>query len=299
MSRPVLVKLGGSILTEKDKEGVVRRAVARRLTAEIAKAQVPVVLFHGAGGFGHPAAARLPGRGPLTPERRRGVARVLAGVAALQAEVLAAAQRAALPAVPVPVHLDVTSSAGMLEGLPIGRIKALLAEDFVPVLCGTLVRDHDEGWRVVSADELMAELAADLQPRLAVFATDVDGVLDAAGNVLAEVSSVDQVAPQPPSAGHGGPASGYGVVRSDARRDARGDAQGDTRGEARGDGPRTAHRDALAVGADVTGRMAGKVRHGLAIADTCPVLIVNGNMRGRVGDALKGKSVPGTRILAP
>lgn len=260
MSRPVLVKLGGSILTEKDKQGVVRRAVARRLATEIAKAQVPVVLFHGAGGFGHPAAERLPpGRGPLTPERRRGVARVLAGVAALQSEVLAAAQRAALPAVPVPVHLDVTSSAGILDDLPVGRIQALLAEDFVPVLSGSLVRDHDEGWRVVSADELMAELAADLQPRLTVFATDVDGVLDRSGSVLAEVRSVDEVVPLDTAS-----------------------ASSATPG---------------ATGPDVTGRMAGKVRHGLAIADVCPVLIVNGNMRGRLGDALKGKAVPGTRLI--
>lgn len=251
MTRPVFVKLGGSVLTDKAKPGAVKRAVARRLLAEIAKAQVPVVLFHGAGSYGHPVAkAAGLDKGPLNPDRRRAVAQVLAAVSALQSEVLAAAERAAMPAVPVPVHLDATAADGILQDLPVGRVQGLVEDGFVPVLSGTLVRDEDHRWRVVSADELMAELAVDLDPRLTVFATDVDGVLRSDGSVIESVASVDEVP------------------------------------------------DLGSRGADVTDAMRGKVRHGLAIAETCPVLILNGSERGRLGDAVKGKATLCTRLAA-
>lgn len=246
VSRPVFLKLGGSILTDKDKPNSFRRPVAKRLFTEIRKSGVPLVLFHGAGSFGHPQAMQWKlGEKVVTPDRRAGVASVLATVAKLHAEVLGVADAAGLKPVSVPVHLDTVSEGGVLVDLPIRRIKALMADGFTPVLHGTLVRDDEWGWRVVSADELMAELAADLNPCLGMFVTDVDGVLQGDA-VMERVQSVDQVVP---------------VGRSDA-----------------------------------TGAMSGKVHHGLIMADSCPVLIVNGLERGRVNDALRGKPVIGTRL---
>lgn len=250
MSRPVFLKLGGSVLTDKAKEGSFRKAVGKRLLGEVAKAEVPTVLFHGAGSFGHPPAKRWGlGEKPVTPERRDAISETLAAVTRLHAEVLGLAQEAGLRPVSVPLHMLATSEAGALEDLPVGRIQALLDDGFTPVLHGTVVRDDALAWRVVSADELMAELAPDLQPRLAVFVTDVDGVQHD-GKILDVVEDVGAVM----------------------------DRGGD--------------------GADVTGRMQTKVRYGLALADTCPVLVLNGTVRGRLLDALKGKPVVSTRLVA-
>lgn len=193
MSRPVFLKLGGSVLTEKDKASTFRRPVAKRLFTEIRKAGAPLVLFHGAGSFGHPQAIQWKiGTHPVTPERRAGVSAVLASVAKLHAEILAVAEASGLKPISIPIHLDVESSGGILEDLPVRRIKALMKDGFTPVLHGTLVRDDELGWRVVSADELMAELADDLEPCLTLFVTDVDGVMD--GDKLMEtVESVESV----------------------------------------------------------------------------------------------------------
>lgn len=250
MSRPVFLKLGGSVLTDKAKEGTFRKAVTRRLLSELAKADVPVVLFHGAGSFGHPPAERWGlGTRAVTPERLDAISETLAAVIRLHAQVLTLAQDNGLHPVSVPLHMLARSEAGALEGVPVRRIQALLEEGFTPVLHGTVVRDDALGWRVVSADELMAELAPDLQPRLAVFTTDVDGV-EHEGRVLETVQDVQVVL----------------------------DRGGD--------------------GADVTGRMQAKVRHGLSVAETCPVLVLNGTVRGRLLDALKGKRVLATRLGA-
>jgi isopentenyl phosphate kinase len=52
------------------------------------------------------------------------------------------------------------------------------------------------------------------------------------------------------------------------------------------------------TGSDVTGGIEGKVRRMLEIAahaDEC--LIVNGNVKNRVPDALRGRPVVGTRVV--
>ena len=54
----MIVKLGGSVITRKDRYRSFRRAVTRRLAREIADSGEQVVLVHGAGSFGHLVASR-------------------------------------------------------------------------------------------------------------------------------------------------------------------------------------------------------------------------------------------------
>lgn len=251
MPRPALVKLGGALLTDKSEECSFRRPAARRLLSEVSKANVPTVLLHGAGSFGHPQAARhRMGAAKAKPD---GVAEVLAAVGALDAQVVSLAQEAGLRPLAFPLHAVARSEPGGLADLPIEAIGKAVEEGYTPVLHGTLVRDAALAWRVVSADELMQVLAMELTPRLAVFATDVDGIFDGepgtpGARLLAKVDGTVQVA--------------------------------STRG----------------AGADVTGRMAGKLERARAVAAHCPTLVLNGDVKGRLLDALKGKTVPCTRV---
>ncbi len=247
---PVLVKLGGAVITDKSRPEHLQKATANRLVNEIRKAGAPTVLMHGAGSFGHPHVKDYQiGVGPMTSAKMDGVAKTMAAVAKLHAEILGLAADAGLRPVSIPLHLDMRLEESVLDGLPIDDIMDLLEAGYTPVLHGTLVRDEAVGWKVVSADALMASLAEELEPRLAVFVSDVDGVLDEAGNLRATVSSEN------------------GISHSTS-------------------------------GADVTGGMQGKVVHGLAVAESCPTIILNGNERGRLEDALKGRDVPCTHLVA-
>jgi isopentenyl phosphate kinase len=253
--RPALVKLGGSLLTDRSEECSFRRPAARRLLAEVAKANLPTVLLHGAGGFGHPAAARHRiGEAKAKPD---GVSEVLAAVGSLSAQVVSLAHDAGLRPLAFPLHTQAHSDGGVLADLPVDALGKAIEEGYTPILHGTLVRDPALHWRVVSADELLRDLASELTPRLAVFATNVDGVFDrdpseAGARLLERIREGDAAGAPAPSSGGGG--------------------------------------------ADVTGRMAGKLAHARAAARHCPTLILNGDVKGRLLDALKGKSVPCTRV---
>ena len=55
---PLVVKLGGSVITRKREAERVRPKILRRLSEEVSSvADTPMVLLHGAGSFGHPGAA--------------------------------------------------------------------------------------------------------------------------------------------------------------------------------------------------------------------------------------------------
>lgn len=253
MARPALVKLGGSLVTDKASEATFRRPAARRLLAEVAKANVPTVLFHGAGSFGHPQAARHRiGQGKAKPDA---VSEVLASVGSLAAQMVALAQDAGLRPLPFPLHGSVRVEGDALADLPIEAVGKAVEEGYTPMLHGTLVRDPATMWRVVSADQLMQEFAAELTPRLAVFATDVDGIFDG-----------------PP-----------GVPGSQLIPKVTGDL---------------VLVEGTVPGADVTGRMGGKLERARAVAAYCPTLVLNGEVRGRLLDALKGKTVPCSRVEA-
>lgn len=195
MSRPVLIKLGGSVITDKTKPESFRRAVARRLITEIKKAAVPVVLMHGAGSFGHPQAEehRLH-EPPVTGKKLDGVAATLGSVTRLHADMLCIAAAAGLRPVSVPMHALARSDGGFLSDVPVDMVERLLDDGCTPVLHGTMVPDAQDGWSLQSADRFMAALAGELDPRLAVFVTDVDGVLDADGTLVPTIRTGDAVA---------------------------------------------------------------------------------------------------------
>lgn len=207
---PVLVKLGGSLLTDKSRDMTLREEVAKRAVGEVAQARRPVVLLHGAGSFGHPFVKRFGlGTPPFDTAKRVGVSQALAGVAYLAAEVLGLAQEAGLRTVPVPLHLEAIKR-GALPRSVADTVKDLLVDGFTPVLHGTLVRDDDLGWRVLSADETLAQLAGRLKPASCVFATDVDGVhaRDPKQYPDAPLLPVVRAAPPAAAAGSGTDATG-------------------------------------------------------------------------------------------
>ena len=94
------LKLGGSIITDKEKPRTLRAGVLTRLMSEIAAARVAqpnlrLVLGHGSGSYGHVEAKKYGTRaGVRTPEQWRGFADVQHVAGLLNQEVSAAAHQA-------------------------------------------------------------------------------------------------------------------------------------------------------------------------------------------------------------
>lgn len=182
---PVIVKLGGSVLTRKRRAAAVRSKVLDRLARELAqgwdRGRRPIVVLHGAGSFGHPTAkawglAQAP-PGPR-PGRQRGAALTSAEVRRLHARVLRALLDAGLPAMSVPAAPAAVNREGRLISWDLGPMRAVLAGGWVPVSFGDVVIDAAWGSSILSADTIAIHLVKSGIARRVIFVSDVDGVLE-------------------------------------------------------------------------------------------------------------------------
>jgi isopentenyl phosphate kinase len=200
----VVLKLGGSVITEKDRDETLDGDALDSAAAAIGDARAvatdgggsdaDLVVVHGGGSFGHPHAAA---HGASTTDGVREVDAVTAihgAMTTLNRFVLRALQDAGVPAVPVhPLSAAHRDSDGDLT-LPTGHVATLLGEGFVPVLHGDVVAHAGEGVTVLSGDEIVTALAGALDADRVGVCSTVPGVLDADDAVVPEITTYDDVA---------------------------------------------------------------------------------------------------------
>lgn len=175
-----LVKLGGSVITDKSAYRTPRLDALVRLSLEIAASRERVALVHGAGSFGHVLAKKhdLVKGDDSTIERRLAVAQVHADVRELQSLVLLALRDVGLPAMSLSAYDIARLTSGEICNFAYEPVQETVTRGFLPVLSGDVVLDQSRGFGILSGDVLMVELARALRPTRAIFVTDVDGIYD-------------------------------------------------------------------------------------------------------------------------
>jgi isopentenyl phosphate kinase len=180
---PVVVKLGGSVITRKREAERVRPKILRRLAEELSTiTDPPMVLLHGAGSFGHPGArkfglAQPPEAGAPPSRRGRGAAIVSGEVRRLHLAVVRELIRAGVSPWSVPVANHARNREGRLVALDSAPFRGALAGGLLPVSFGDVVPDEAWGWSILSADTIAVALAKGLAARRVVFVSDVPGIL--------------------------------------------------------------------------------------------------------------------------
>jgi isopentenyl phosphate kinase len=183
---PVVVKLGGSVLTRKKEAARLRPKVLRRLASELASpGSPPFILLHGAGSFGHPGAVRWGlASSPADPDARahrlRGAAIVSAEVRRLHGDVLQALVDSGLSPLSVPPLPIALNRAGKLSRIDLEPFRRALSLGAVPVSFGDVVPDADWDFSILSADAIALELIRGIPSVRLLFVSDVDGVLASA-----------------------------------------------------------------------------------------------------------------------
>lgn len=194
MTGLTVLKLGGSVLTEKDSPETLDGPALERAAEAIAGAEGPLVLVHGGGSFGHHHADRH-GVDTSVGTHDAGEAMDVHGaMTTLNRFVLDRLHDRDVAALPVhPLSLGSRDGTGDLD-LPIRSVETMLSEGFVPVLHGDGVAHAEKGITVLSGDELVVALARSLDADRVGLCSSVGGVLDADGEVLPLVREYDDVA---------------------------------------------------------------------------------------------------------
>jgi len=182
MIRLEFIKLGGSLITEKDRPGTPRLNVLDRIAAEIAAAlredkTLRLVLGHGSGSFGHYPAQRYGTRsGVHTPEEWLGFAEVWQQAAQLNRLVVEALVSAGMPAIAFPPSASVIAQDGKVASWDLSPIQSALQVSLLPVIYGDVVFDTLRGGTILSTEDLFSHLAPHLHPHRILLAGIESGV---------------------------------------------------------------------------------------------------------------------------
>jgi isopentenyl phosphate kinase len=192
------LKLGGSVITRKERPETVDAETLNDVADAVADAHATgavenLVLVHGGGSFGHPHAESHGVSTTGGTNDFRAVMDVHGAMLALNEAVLARLHDRDVPALPVHPLSGASREGDGTLAYALETVRTMLEEGFVPVLHGDGVAHSGEGVTVVSGDELVVRLAADLDADRVGLCSTVPGVLDLEDAVVPEIGAFEDV----------------------------------------------------------------------------------------------------------
>jgi isopentenyl phosphate kinase len=255
--RGVVVKLGGSVVTDKGSEELrVRRELVSRLAGELAEAAPrPLVLVHGAGSYGHQIVRRTRiHEGLQGPESLLHWGETQRLQYDLDARIAGILLEAGLPVMPFQASASAVMESRRLVSMDVEALGLMVERGLIPLLYGVPAVDRVQGCSILSGDQIAPFVASALGIGRLIHATNVDGVYDGDPSRDPTARRIDRI-----------DRSNWDEVRT------------------RLSGSRAV---------DVTGGMAGKVEALVKLArEGLEVRILDATIPGRLAAALAGEPV--------
>lgn len=257
-----MIKVGGSLITDKTKPFTAREAVIKRLGKEIkaAAGKFPgkIVLGHGSGSFGHTMAAKYQTqKGIINKQSIKGLALTADAAVQINRIVIKNFLKIGLPVFSLSPSSFLTANNQKPDQIFLRPILEALDKGLVPIIYGDVILDCQNGCCIFSSETTLNILASGLRKRFkilkVIYCGDTNGVYDGDGQTIPLISQ-----------------------KSFSR-----------------------FRQAIGGSAatDVTGGMLHKVEESLALARRgIPSLIINGKKPGNLKKAILGQEIKGTWI---
>ncbi|MEM2463447.1 MAG: isopentenyl phosphate kinase, partial [Candidatus Bathyarchaeia archaeon] len=177
-AKPTVLKIGGSVITDKSKEMEVRMDAISRLADEILEANPKnLIIVHGGGSFGHPLAEKHAIKeGFKDASQIVGFAETHHVMTVLNGLFMDALIWRGLPAVSIPPSSCIMTKNGRIACFDEAPAKRLLEMGFIPVLYGDTVLDTELGFTILSGDQLTSFLALRFNAKNILIGVDVDGL---------------------------------------------------------------------------------------------------------------------------
>jgi isopentenyl phosphate kinase len=175
-----IIKLGGSVITDKTKECYFKKKVMDNLAKNIKKANKEVIIIHGAGSFGHISAKKYRlNEGYIEGEQLHGFSVTHETVQRLNSMVLKSLQDNDIPAVSISPHSVVKLNDHKILSMNYDVFQEYLDKKFTPVTFGDVVLDKKLSFSICSGDLLAKALVNHFKPEKIIFVIDEDGLYNA------------------------------------------------------------------------------------------------------------------------
>ena len=179
--RPVILKIGGSAITDKTGELAAKTEIINRLAEEIKRADFDnLIIVHGGGSFGHPRAEEYGIKKGYNGEPTHKVqfAETHHVMTVLNGLIMDALIWHEVPAVSIAPSSCLITENGRIKFFDETVLKSMEKMAFTPVMYGDAVLDDKLGFTILSGDQLVAYLAIKYKASKIVIGTDTDGLFD-------------------------------------------------------------------------------------------------------------------------
>ncbi len=290
----VVIKLGGSIITDKKMVGVIRKATIQRLVTEIVSACkeqdfLPLII-HGAGSVAHPIAAKYNIKNgvytntEITIERKFSLIKTHLAMQKLNEIVVAAFEQLHFPVFSFhPSSMGITTDGRLISNeiennditFNLAPIQIALNLHIAPILFGDVIFDKKRGFTIISGDQIFAHLVRQFSSHIkyAIYVTNVDGIFTANPTLHPDAKLIPELKVKA--------SASFDEIKERLKNYINFEQS---------------KQDAQTI--DVTNGIIGKIQESLAIAKYCPVNIINGEIPNRIYNFLKGKKIVKTTIIA-
>jgi len=179
-SKLTIIKVGGSVVTEKAKRFTINKDNLRKISEDIARLYHEgwsIVVVHGGGSFGHPVAAlyRL-NEGGIGGRKLYGFAETRYWMSVLNLRVVKALLDEDVPASSLQTSAVAFNDNKMLDYVNVEVVLEFVKRRIVPVLYGDVVIDKSLGASILSGDDLASTLAIKLNATSLVYVMGSGGI---------------------------------------------------------------------------------------------------------------------------
>jgi len=192
-----LIKLGGSLITDKSKPFTARQGQILRFAKEIKTAlkscKGKLLIAHGSGSFGHTLALRYKTQlGIINSKSIKGFPLVADAAVKINRIVIENFLKVGLPTVSFsPLSFIFTNNQKVSKHLT-DQIKNALNIGLIPIVYGDAVMDTKMGFCIYSGEKTLNFLASvlknDYKITKIIYVTDTDGVYDSQGKTISKIT---------------------------------------------------------------------------------------------------------------
>lgn len=174
MRNMILIKLGGSIITNKKKPLAPRRKTIDGIASMLCKINEPMIIVHGGGSYGHYWSVKYNMHTKPAKYNIHGVSVVKNSMVELNKIILDSFLKNKLNPYSLPPTGFVSGNKPITK--KIGEMEKIAKTGLIPITFGDALWYGERKSFILSGDKIMTMIAKILKPRLSIFVLDVDGL---------------------------------------------------------------------------------------------------------------------------
>ncbi|MGV8107329.1 MAG: isopentenyl phosphate kinase [Nitrososphaerota archaeon] len=170
----VLIKLGGSVVTHKERPMTINKIAIDRIFKSLLSIKVPIILVHGGGSFGHYWSIKYDMHSKPDRHPSDGIAVVHESMISLNHIMVKSMIKFKLNPYAVPPFSIISGNKPLTK--KIFELASMTRDKIIPVTFGDIVYRANHKYSILSGDELMTMISHVLKPKKVIFAVNVDGI---------------------------------------------------------------------------------------------------------------------------